>query len=83
MCTIKLKAGNKVSNFIQLVPKHLDFIGSKKLATFRAKEWTFETATSSDDGFDIRVKILLKRRIKQHLLGIYLPSLFIMIIAQV
>ena len=81
-CTIELKSGNKVRNFIQLVPKHLDYIGHKKLATFHVKDWTIEMDSSSND-VDIRVKLVLKRRIAQHLLGIYLPSLCIMIIAQV
>ena len=83
ICTIELKAGNKVGNFVQLVPEDLEYVGAKRLATFRVNQVTFETASSESEGFDIRVKIVLKRRIKQHLIGIYLPSLFIMTIAQV
>ena len=32
---------------------------------------------------DVKVNVILKRQISQHLMGIYLPSIFIMVIAQV
>ena len=76
-CSISLKAGNKVRNFIKLVGS-VHFKGPKELATFDVIEWNLET-----DHVDAKVTIFLKRQISQHLFGIYLPSLFIMAIAQV
>ena len=43
--------------------------------------WVEMDSSSSD--VDIREKIVLKRRLSQHFLGIFLPSLCIIIIAQV
>ena len=81
-CKIELKAGNKIRNFIYLVPEDFSFVGDDVLATFYVDDFWIEMDSSSSD-VDVRVKIVLKRRLSQHLLGIYLPSLCIIIIAQV
>ena len=56
--------------------------GEKFLLTFYVKDSWVEMDSSTSD-VDIRVKIVLKRRLSQHFLGIFLPSLCIIIIAQV
>ena len=81
-CFIALTAGNKVRHFIRLVGKSLDFTGDTKLATFHVINWTLETDSSSSE-VDVKVNIYFKRRLAQHFLGIYLPSIFIMTVAQV
>ena len=81
-CFIALSAGNKVRNFIRLVGKSLEFTGKKKLATFNVINWTMETDSSTSE-VDVKVNIYFKRRLAQHFLGIYLPSIFIMSVAQV
>ena len=81
-CSITLKAGNKVRNFIELVGEAVDFTGNAELATFSVVGWELETDEESSN-IDVKVNIILKRQISPHLLGIYLPSIFITIIAQV
>ena len=81
-CSISLTAGNKVRNFIELVGESLEFTGKTKLATFDVVKWNLETLAISSE-IDVKVNIFLKRQIAQHFLGIYLPSVFIMTIAQV
>ena len=81
-CSITLKAGTEVRNSIQLVGETVNFTGDRELATFNVIGWELETDEVSSD-IDVKVNIVLKRQIAQHLLGIYLPSIFIMIIAQV
>ena len=81
-CSITLKAGNEVRNFIKLVGESVEYTGDRELATFNVVRWEIETDEESTD-IDVTVNIVLKRQITQHLLGIYLPSIFIMIIAQV
>ena len=81
-CSIALAAGNKVRNFIKLVGETIEFTGPRKLATFHVIKWSFETEAKISD-VDVKVNIFLQRQVSQHLLGIYLPSLFIMAIAQV
>ena len=67
---------------IKLVGGKVDYIGNQKLSTFDVIRSELEDEDITDD-VDVKVNIILKRQISQHLLGIYLPSLFIMIIAQV
>ena len=81
-CSITLKAGNELRNFIKLVGESVEYTGDRELATFNVVRWEIETDEESTD-IDVKVNIVLKRQITQHLLGIYLPSIFIMIIAQV
>ena len=81
-CKIELKAGNKIRNFITLMPETFNFVGKEILSTFIITDCWMEFDSSSSD-VDIRVKIVLKRRLAQHMLGIFLPSLCIIIIAQV
>ena len=77
-CSILLNVGNEEKKLIKLVGVKVDFIGNQKLATFDVRRFELE-----DDNVDVKVNIILKRQISQQLLGIYLPSLFIMVIAQV
>ena len=81
-CSISLTTGNEVQNLITLVGENVDFIGNKELATFDVIGWELETKDNRSTS-DVKVKITLKRQISQHLLGIFLPSIFIMVIAQV
>ena len=77
-CFISLKPGDKVNNFIKLVGDSMEFSGDRQLATFDVVKLELEAV---DEG--VMVKIFVKRQISQYLFGIYVPSLFIMIAAQV
>ena len=81
-CSISFKTGNKERNLIKLVGIIVEFSGNKKLSTFDVIRSELEENLLTDD-IDLKVNIVLKRQVSQHLLGIYLPSLFIMVIAQV
>ena len=81
-CSIVFNSGKKERNLIELVGIKVEFSGNKKLSTFDVIRSELEENLLTDD-IDLKVNIILKRQVSQHLLGIYLPSLFIMIIAQV
>ena len=81
-CSIAFNIGNKESNLIELVGAKVEFSGNKKLSTFDVIRPNVEEKLVADN-IDLKVNIVLKRQVSQHILGIYLPSLFIMIIAQV
>ena len=82
ICTFLLKRPNKVEKFVKFVPDKLGYSGPLKMAEFSVIAWTMTAETESKD-VDIKVKIILKRRVSQHLLSTYLPSLCILTIAQV
>ena len=82
ICSIVFNTGKKERNLIELVGIKVEFSGNKKLSTFDVIRSELEENLLTDD-IDLKVNIILKRQVSQHLLGIYLPSLFIMIIAQV
>ena len=81
-CSISLNAGNEERNLVKLVGDKVEFTGNKKLATFDVLKAELDSENKAGD-IDVKVNVILKRQISQHLLGIYLPSLFIMAIAQV
>ena len=80
-CYISFNAGNEERSLIKLVGAHVAFNGRSKLSTFDVIG--VELENEDVDDFDVNVKITLKRQISQHLLSMYLPSLFIMAVAQV
>ena len=82
VCNIELNAGSNFRNFVQLVPEKLRFNGPTQLAAFYVRSCSMEMNPPTKN-VDIMVKIKLKRRINQHLIQTYLPSLCIMTIAQV
>ena len=81
-CSISLNVGNEEIFLIELVGDNVDFIGNQKLSTFDVIRSDLEHNNTSDN-VDLKVNIKLKRQISQHLLTIYLPSSFIIVIAQV
>ena len=76
-CYIIINAGYKTRNFVHLVKDSLTFSGEEELATFDIIECEFE------NGALITVKIVLKRRVSNFIIKVYIPSIFIMIAAQV
>ena len=82
VCTILLKKPSKEDKFVRFVPKHIDYTGPLGMAEFVITH--YDMIGEEDQNYaDIQVRIFLKRRISQHLLSTYLPSLCILIIAQV
>ena len=77
-----MNAANVERKLIRLVGADIAFTGKKELATFDVVKFEVEDDERIDD-IDVKVNIILRRRIAQHLLGIYLPSSFIMAISQV
>ena len=82
ICTFLLKRPNKVENFVKFVPEILEYSGPRQMAEFSVISWEMVEGSTTND-IDIEVRISLKRRISQHLLSTYLPSLCILTIAQV
>ena len=67
---------------VELIGGNVEFSGNRKLSTFDVIKSELEEKDNAGV-IDVKVNIILKRQVSQHLLGIYLPSLFIMVIAQV
>ena len=81
-CTILLSKQTRVANFIKLVPHNLTYTGPINLMQFTVLDW--KIASGPDEAeYDVVITIVLKRRIEQHLLSTFLPSLCILILAQV
>ena len=81
-CMILINANNKVQNFVQLTPIHLEYIGPRELLNFDVIDWHAEIDTS-ESVVHIRNYITIKRKIAQIMLTVYFPSLCIMVVAQV
>ena len=78
VCLIVMVPGYKEKNFIKFRGESVHFTGEKELLTFDVVHTEFKTTDNK-----IEVRIHLKRQIAQYVLGIYVPSLFIMVAAQV
>ena len=81
-CTFMIKKPSKVDKFVKLIPSKLDYSGPLSMAEFVIIKFDMLAETDSKE-YDIQVRIIMKRRVAQHLLSTYLPSLCILIIAQV
>ena len=81
ICSFLMKRPNKVEKFVKLLPHKLYFSGSTKMAEFSVIQWDI-IAEDDNKEFDIKVDIILKRRVSQHILSTFLPSLCILTIAQ-
>ena len=77
-CHIFLAPTAKDQFFTQLVPESLEYSGPVQMITYTVKKYTI----SRNDEFVV-VTIELKRLVSRHLLSTYLPSLCILVIAQV
>ena len=82
ICSILLTKPSKVEKFMKLHPNQLNYSGPLQMAEFVITKFEMHSAPDCNR-CDIQVKITLKRRVAQHLLSTYLPSLCILIIAQV
>ena len=67
---------------VELIGDIVEFSGNRKLSTFDVIKSELEEKDNAGV-IDVKVNIILKRQVSQHLISIYLPSLFIMVIAQV
>ena len=82
ICTFLLKKPSKVDKFVELIPKQLVYSGPLSMPEFFIVKFDMIAETECKE-YDIQVRIIMKRRVSQHLLSTYLPSLCILIIAQV
>ena len=82
ICTILLTKPSKEDKFLRFVPKHIEYTGPLGMAEFVITNYDMVGKTGSSQA-DIQVRIFMKRRISKHILSTYLPSLCILIIAQV
>ena len=84
LCTILMKMPSKEEQFMQFIPKHLEYSGPIGLAEFFITRIDMVSVTENEDtDANVKVRIFLKRRIAKHIQSTYLPSLCILIIAQV
>ena len=82
MCTIILKKPSKEDKFINYVPKNINYTGPLGMAEFVITKYELIGKTEDNEG-DVQVRLFMKRRISKHIMSTYLPSLCILIIAQV
>ena len=82
-CTIQLSKEMKVTNFIKLFPNILTYKGPKQLMEFTVLSYKMESSPTSCMDHDIVITVVLKRRIGKHITSTFLPSLCILILAQV
>ena len=79
ICKIEIGPTNKELNFVKLNPKKFEYTGPLEMLTYTVLEsQMMESAPGS-----VTVTLKLKRMVSRHLLSTYLPSLCILIIAQV
>ena len=60
-----------------------EYRGAARLATFSVLRAGLRSGLAEDPPVDVRVELILQRQVQPYLLGVFLPTLFIMIIAQV
>ena len=82
LCTILMKMPSKEDQFMRFIPKYLEYTGPLGLAEFFITTIEMVATEEGEEG-DVKVQIFLKRRISKHMQSTYLPSLCILIIAQV
>ena len=78
-CRIIIGPRNKELNFVKLIPNKVSYKGPIKMMTYRVMDYDIG---ESEQG-SVIITIRLKRMVSQHILSTYLPSLCILIIAQV
>ena len=82
ICTMLMRKTDKFENFMELVPRQLKYSGTVNMAEFVIIA-TDMSREQNHSNHDIQVSITMKRRVSQHLLSTFLPSLCILIVAQV
>ena len=80
ICTFSLKKTSRFEKFMDLIQRQLVYLGPVCMADFFIIG-TDMVGGETNDKYDIQVRIIMKRRVSQHLLSTYLPSLCIMIVA--
>ena len=71
----------KEAKFVKMIPNKLDYMGPVEMLTYYVVD--YQMIESELPPKTLKVTIQLKRMVSQHLLSTYLPSLCILIIAQV
>ena len=77
-CQIVLSPMKKEKDFVQLIPSKLIYSGPINMMTYTVIDYKMESFNGS-----VVATIKLKRMVSRHLLSTYLPSLCILIVAQV
>ena len=78
-CKIDIMPTNKDQNFVRLIPDKLEYSGPIKMLTYTVVDYSMG---ESEHG-SVVVTLKLKRMVSRQILSTYLPSLCILIIAQV
>ena len=78
-CEINIRPIKKELNFVKLIPSKLKYSGPKEMLTYSVIDYGIR---ESEHG-SVVVTVKLKRMVSRHILSTYLPSLCILIIAQV
>ena len=71
----------KEAKFVNMIPNKLDYMGPVEMLTYYVMN--YHMIESELPPKSLKVTIQLKRMVSQHLFSTYLPSLCILIIAQV
>ena len=81
-CKMFLRIPEKQQEFLNFIPGQLLYLGNHDIAEFFISHYEM-VGTKVDSSSNIEISIVMKRRVPKHLLTIYMPSLCILIIAQV
>ena len=80
-CQIEMAAIFMELKFVKLIPSKLRYIGPVEMLTYSVVD--YHIGEANEPSGSLRVTLQLKRMVSRHLLSTYLPSLCILIIAQV
>ena len=81
-CDIVMGVTYKEAKFVKMIPSKLDYRGPVEMLTYSVVDYDIIESETPPKG-SLKVTIKLKRMVSRHLLSTYLPSLCILIIAQV
>ena len=79
-CTVNLRIGEYETQFIEIIPKAIEMKEETLLTQFLITDWKLEYKKKRTISEGIHIKIVLKRRINNAILTIYLPTILILII---
>ena len=81
VCSMIIKKQSWEFDFVKIHPESVVFRGSEDVEDFSIEK--IDMISEKEAGGSTEVRIFLKRRVSQHLLYTYLPSLCLLMIAQV
>ena len=82
ICSIIMRKPSKEDQFMRFLPESLNYSGPVDLPEYFITNLEMKVEDTNEE-YDVKVDIHMKRRIAKHIQSTYLPVLCLMIIAQV